>query len=295
VARYSTSVLILGESGTGKEGIANAIHNLSPRKDHEMVKVNCSALPSQLIESELFGHEKGAFTGAVDRRIGKFEKADGGTIFLDEIGDMPTDMQTKLLRVLQEKEIERIGSNTSRKIDVRIIAATNRDLEKEVAEGRFRHDLFYRLHVFPIEVPPLRERGEDILLLAGHFTKMYAEHTGKNIERISDTLQRRLMQYHWPGNVRELQNVVERAVVMTKGDVITEVALPGAMREAADNDAAASVKTIDEINREHILGVLKQCNFRIAGPQGAAKVLNLPVSTLVSKIKKLGIVVREMR
>jgi DNA-binding NtrC family response regulator len=296
VAPYNTSVLILGESGTGKEGIACAIHNQSPRKNNVMVKVNCSALPSQLIESELFGHEKGAFTGAIDRRIGKFEKADGGTIFLDEIGDMPTDMQTKLLRVLQEKEIERIGSNTPKKIDVRVIAATNRDLEKEIAEGRFRHDLYYRLHVFPINVPALRDRREDIPLLTDHFINMFAERTGKNIKGVAPEIQKKLNLYHWPGNVRELQSLIERSVVITEGEMINHISLPGQNKDAATREAAASgVKSIDDINREHIVNVLKQCNYRIAGPTGAAKVLNLPVTTLASKIKKLGIVVSDLR
>ncbi|MEO5594937.1 MAG: sigma-54 dependent transcriptional regulator [Chitinophagaceae bacterium] len=290
VAPHNTSVLILGESGTGKEGIANAIHYHSPRKNKALVKVNCSALPLHLIESELFGHEKGSFTGAIEKRIGKFEKADGGTIFLDEIGDMPADVQVKLLRVLQEKEIERIGSNNPIKVDVRVVAATNKNLEKEIAEGRFRLDLFYRLHVFPIMVPPLRERTEDIPLLVTHFINYFNEKTEKSITGISDYLKQKLLTYSWPGNVRELQNMLERSVILEQGSLINDILLPDenlAAQEVADT--SASVKTIEEMERNHIIAILKQCNYKVAGPGGAAEVLNLPPSTLSSKIKKLGI------
>src|SRR3984893_2044253 len=256
VAPFDTSVLILGESGTGKEGVANAIHNLSPRRDKEFVKVNCSSLPHNLIESELFGHEKGSFTGAIEKRVGKFEKANGGTIFLDEIGDMPADMQVKLLRVLQEKEFERIGSNTTLKIDVRIIAATNRDLEKEVEEGRFRLDLFYRLNILPIYLPPLRERKEDIPLLTAHFIKIFSEKTRKSISGIGDSQMKKLLDYPWPGNIRELQNLLERTILLTKQNFIDEIWLPEEKRKNNIKEPFSKLKTIDEIQRDHILSVL---------------------------------------
>src|ERR1700730_401307 len=289
VAPFDTSVLILGESGTGKEGIANAIHNLSQRRDKEFVKVNCSSLPHNLIESELFGHEKGAFTGAIEKRIGKFEKATGGTIFLDEIGDMPADMQVKLLRVLQEKEFERIGSNTTLKIDVRILAATNRDLEMEIEEGRFRLDLFYRLHVLPINLPPLRERKEDIPLLAAHFIKIFSEKARKSISGISDPQMKKLMEYSWPGNIRELQNLLERTILLAKHNFIDEIWLPEVKHKNNLQEFFSKIKTIDEMQRDHILSVLKHCNERISGPGGAAELLNLPPSTLTARIKKLAI------
>ena len=289
VAPFDTTVLILGESGTGKEGIANAIHHLSQRRDKEFVKVNCSSLPHNLIESELFGHEKGAFTGAIEKRIGKFEKANGGTIFLDEIGDMPADMQVKLLRVLQEKEFERIGSNTTLKTDVRIIAATNRDLEKETEEGRFRLDLFYRLHVFPIHLPPLRERNQDIPLLVEHFIKIFSEKARKSILGINDPQMKKLMEYAWPGNIRELQNILERAVLLAKQHFIDEIWLPEVKHKHHLQEPVSKVKTIDEMQRDHVLSVLKQCNERISGSGGAAEVLNLPPSTLTARMKKLGI------
>lgn len=293
VAPLDTSVLILGETGTGKEGVANCVHNLSLRKSKPFVKVNCAALPTHLIESELFGHEKGAFTGALEKRIGKFERADGGTIFLDEIGDMPADLQVKLLRVLQEKEIERIGGNGPIKVNVRIIAATNRNLEKEIAEGRFRLDLYYRLHVFPILLSSLRERKDDIPLLVCHFIRLYAAATGKQVRDIAPNAMKQLMEYSWPGNVRELQNLIERSVLLARETTIREVALPaGAKKETAAVNGDADIKTIVELEREHILTVLKKCNHKISGPGGAAELLNLPPSTLASKMKKLGIVKR---
>jgi len=290
VAPSDTSVLVLGESGTGKERIADCIHNLSPRKNKPFVKVNCAALPSTLIESELFGHEKGSFTGATDKRIGKFEKADKGTIFLDEIGEMPLDLQVKLLRVLQEKYIERIGARDITKVDVRIIAATNRNLEKEVAEGRFRLDLYYRLNVFPVELPALRERTEDIPLLANHFINIYNQKAGKRITGLSDRTERKLMAYHWPGNIRELENIIERSVLLAKGSVIEEVSLPVLLQNpnsVQTNDFR--LKTSHENERDHIINVLKKCNGKIWGAGGAADVLNLPPTTLKSKMKKLGI------
>jgi len=289
VAYSDTSVLILGESGTGKERIADCIHNLSPRKNKPFVKVNCAALPSTLIESELFGHEKGSFTGALDKRIGKFEKADKGTIFLDEIGEMPLDLQVKLLRVLQEKYIERIGAKDVTKIDVRIIAATNRNLEKEVAEGRFRLDLYYRLNVFPIELPSLRERTEDIPALANHFINYYNRKAGKKIIGLSDKVLRNMTGYNWPGNIRELENLIERSVLLAKGTMIEDIALPVQKVSHSIHSEDFRIKTIHENERDYIITVLKRCNGRIWGAGGAAEVLNLPPTTLTSKMKRLGI------
>ena len=288
VASSDTSVLILGESGTGKERIADCIHNLSPRKNKPFVKVNCATLPSTLIESELFGHEKGSFTGALDRRIGKFERADKGTIFLDEIGEMPPELQVKLLRVLQEKCIERIGSRDVTKVDVRIIAATNRNLEKEVAEGRFRLDLYYRLNVFPIELPPLRERIEDIPALANHFIAYYNRKAGKKIIGVSDNVLKNMLAYHWPGNIRELENLIERSVLLAKGTFIENISLPIVKKEFS-NTQDLHIKTIHENERDYIIAVLKKCNGKIWGSGGAAEVLHVPPSTLKSKMKKLGI------
>ncbi|MES1221024.1 MAG: sigma 54-interacting response regulator [Bacteroidota bacterium] len=290
VAGSDTSVLILGESGTGKERIADCIHNLSPRKNKPFVKVNCAALPSTLIESELFGHEKGAFTGATDKRIGKFEKADQGTIFLDEIGEMPLDLQVKLLRVLQEKYIERIGSRDITPVNVRIIAATNRNLEKEVAEGRFRLDLYYRLNVFPIDLPPLRERTEDIPALAGHFISLYNRKAGKKISGLSERALKTMTQYNWPGNIRELENIIERSVLLAKGNIIEEISLPSIQQKTTTvNNAEIRQKTIHENERDYIISVLKKCNGRIWGTGGAAEILNLPPTTLRSRMTKLGI------
>ncbi len=290
VAPTDTSVLILGESGTGKERIAACIHNLSPRKAQRLVKVNCAALPPTLIESELFGHEKGAFTGAIDRRIGKFEQADKGTIFLDEIGELPFELQVKLLRVLQEKEIERIGAKMPTKIDIRIIAATNRTLEKEVAEGRFRLDLYYRLNVFPLLLPPLRERKEDIPALAYHFMHYYNRKTGKRISGFSDRVLKSMMAYSWPGNIRELEHLIERSILLAKGDIIENMSIPASFsKEKVGNNEEVKMKTIHENERDHIISVLKKCNGRIWGPGAAAEILNIPPTTLKSKMDKLGI------
>jgi transcriptional regulator with GAF, ATPase, and Fis domain len=290
VAGSDTSVLILGESGTGKELIADCIHNLSPRKNRPLVKVNCATLPSTLIESDLFGHEKGSFTGALDKRIGKFEKADKGTIFLDEIGEMPLDLQVKLLRVLQEKYIERIGSRDPTYVDVRIIAATNRNLEKEVAEGRFRLDLYYRLNVFPIELPSLRERPDDIPLLIQHFLSVYNQKSGKRISGVSDKVLKKLMDYSWPGNIRQLEHFIERGVLLAKGPIIEDIVLPTDSQESRMIIVKSSaMKTIHENERDYIIQVLKKCNGRIWGDGGAAAVLNVPPTTLRSKMKKLGI------
>jgi len=290
VAFANSTVLILGETGTGKELIARAIHNASPRKDKLMVKVNCAALPANLIESELFGHERGSFTGATERRIGKFELANRGTLFLDEIGEMPPDLQVKLLRALQEKEIERIGGKGAIRTDVRIIAATNRDLQKEVNEGLFRSDLFYRLNVFPITLPPLRERKEDIPVLTAHFIGRFARNAGKKINNVSHKVMQELMSYNWPGNVRELEHLVERSVLLAGTATIKEMHLPRVdrkdLKRALENNY---IKTIDENERDHILDVLKKCRGKVYGTGGAAELLGVPVSTLNSKIKRLGI------
>jgi DNA-binding NtrC family response regulator len=290
VAPFDTSVLILGESGTGKERIADCIHHLSSRKGKALIKINCATLPATLIESELFGHEKGSFTGAIDKRTGKFELANGGTILLDEIGEMPVDLQVKLLRVLQEKEIEPIGSRSPVKVDVRVIAATNKNLEKEVAEGRFRLDLYYRLNVFPIELPPLRERIEDLPVLVDHFINIYNRKSGKRITGLSDKALKSMMTYDWPGNIRELEHLIERSVLLAKGTVIEEISIPTIQKkETASVNKSYSLKTIHENERDYIIEVLKKCNGRIWGIGGAAELLNLPPSTLKSRMKKLGI------
>jgi DNA-binding NtrC family response regulator len=292
VAPAETSVLITGESGTGKESIADNIHQLSPRKDGPLIKVNCAALPPNLIESELFGHEKGAFTGASDKRIGKFELAQNGTIFLDEIGEMPLEMQAKLLRVLQQREIERIGGKDPVKINVRIVAATNRNLEKEVADGQFRLDLYYRLNVFPLHLPALRERNGDIELLANHFLQTFNKKNNKNIRGFSDQALASLRSYSWPGNIRELENMVERSALLTKEATIENIPIPTIINQPFVEAAQHSNnihKTIEENEREHIVRVLRQCNGKIRGSGGAAEILGVPPTTLASKIKKLGI------
>ncbi|HKG08861.1 MAG TPA: sigma-54 dependent transcriptional regulator [Pedobacter sp.] len=290
VSPTETSVLITGESGTGKERIVECIHEHSPRRSKPLIKVNCAALPATLIESELFGFEKGAFSGAMDRRIGKFEQAQGGTIFLDEIGELALDLQSKLLRVLQEKEIERIGGTGTIKIDVRFVAATNRNLEKEVAEGRFRMDLFYRLNVFPIELPPLRERKEDILLLAEHFRNYYSKRNNRPVTSISERATESLMRYSWPGNIRELEHMIERCVLLCKGETIQDVYLQDhQVAVSSSREKPKSFKTIKEVEIEHIIATLRACNGKISGPGGAAEILDLPYSTLTSRIKKYGI------
>jgi len=290
VSKSDSSVLILGESGTGKEKIAERIHSLSLRKDKPFIKINCAALPTSLIDSELFGHEKGAFTGAHERKIGRFEQAHSGTIFLDEIGELPMESQSKLLRVLQEKEIERIGGRVTIKTDVRIIAATNRNLDKEVAEGRFRLDLFYRINVFPILMPPLRERKGDIADLAAHFLNIYSRKIGKSVKGISPQVLESMKQYYWPGNIRELENLIERNVLLTKGDMINSMLLPVQLEQNTHIALAEPiVTTMSEGERAHILAALKKCNGKIWGENGAASLLNLPPTTLNSKMKKLGI------
>ena len=289
VGGTNTSVLILGESGTGKELVARAVHNASPRKDKLMVKVNCAALPANLIESELFGHEKGAFTGAIDRRIGKFELADHSTLFLDEIGEMPPEAQVKLLRVIQERELERVGGKQTIKVDVRLMAATNRNLEQAVREGRFREDLYYRLNVFPILLPPLRERPEDIEPLASFFITKYNRNSGKNIKKIAPKALQQLRSYTWPGNVRELEHLIERSVLLTQGDTLQEVLIPRSGIAEKTNPAQLANRSLEEVERSYIIEVLKRCGGKISGAGGAAEILDIPGNTLHSKIKKLGI------
>ncbi|MBO9151334.1 sigma 54-interacting transcriptional regulator [Chitinophaga sp. GCM10012297] len=289
VAESSSTVLLLGETGTGKELIARAIHNASPRKNKLMVKVNCAALPTHLIESELFGHEKGAFTGAIDRRIGKFELANNSTLFLDEIGEMPPELQVKLLRVLQERELERIGGKSTIKVDVRIIAATNRNLEAEVQAGRFRSDLYYRLNVFPIQLPPLRERLEDIEPLANSFILKFSKNIGKRVTGISGKVLQQLKSYDWPGNVRELEHQIERGILLAEGDVLKEVHLPGRQQEENGSEQPGSARTLEQIERTYIIEVLKRCSGKISGVGGAAEILEVPGTTLHSKMRKLKI------
>jgi len=288
VAPTDTSVLVVGESGTGKEKVAHSVHELSNRNSHPIVVVNCAALPHSLIESELFGHEKGSFTGANTQRIGKFEQANGGTIFLDEIGELPLDSQVKLLRVLQEKEIERLGGNKIIKVNVRIVAATNRSLEKEVAEGRFRLDLYYRLNVFPIELPALRERKEDIELLANFFLHKYAAASKRNINSISKNALEQLLQYHWPGNIRELEHLIERSVLLAKTTEIENFDLPKTIEKPVEQNQG-QLKSMEEMEREHIMNVLQSCNGKVSGIGGAAELLKIQPQTLYSKMKKLGI------
>lgn len=291
VGPSDSTVLILGETGTGKELIARAIHNSSPRKKELMIKINCAALPANLIESELFGHERGSFTGATDRRIGKFELANKSTLFLDEIGELPLELQVKLLRVLQEKEIERIGGKSTIKIDVRIIAATNRNLDQMIRDGRFRLDLYYRLHIFPILLPPLRERKDDIPILSAHFVSRFAKKAGKRINALNAKVVRELVGYDWPGNIRELEHVIERSVLLTTNETIQSVYLPvvNALPECNNAAIPTTTKTLHELEKEYILKVLKEVNGRISGEGGAAKLLGLPPSTLNSRLKKLGI------
>jgi formate hydrogenlyase transcriptional activator len=303
VAPTDSSVLIYGETGTGKELIARAIHDRSTRKNRPLVKVNCSAISAGLVESELFGHVKGAFTGAFERRIGRFELADGGTLFLDEVGELPLETQVKLLRVLQEREFEPVGSNRSVHVDVRIIAATNRNLRESISAGSFRSDLFYRLNVFPLEVPPLRERSPDILQLAMFFLSRYSRNLGKRMEGISTAATERLIRYSWPGNIRELQNVIERALILSHGPILEletdliSVTASEALRDAALEVAAAaqptgpssSLKTLEEVERAHISAVLQQTRGVIEGANGAAKILGMHPNTLRHRMEKLGI------
>lgn len=291
VAPTNSTVLILGETGTGKELVARAIHENSPRKTKTMIKLNCATLPHNLIESELFGHEKGSFTGATDRRLGKFEQAHYSTLFLDEIGEMPLELQVKLLRVLQEKEIERIGGHNTIEVNVRIIAATNRDLGLEVEAGRFRADLYYRLNIFPIFLPSLRDRREDIASLTTHFIQKLSKKVGIGISRISRHALDQIMTYDWPGNIRELEHTIERSILMAEDDVLRQIYLPCKLTKDIVGTSACSpaLKTIEENERDHIIYVLKNCKGKIAGFNGAATFLGVPPSTLASKLKRLGI------
>jgi PAS domain S-box-containing protein len=315
VARTDASVLVTGETGTGKELIARAIHSASPRRDKPLIKLNCAALPANLIESELFGHEKGAFSGAINRRVGRFELANGGTIFLDEIGEVPVDLQAKLLRVLQEREFERIGGTTSIKVDVRVIAATNRDLLQSIREGKFREDLFYRLNVFPIAMPPLRDRQGDVPLLVQSLVARFAGRVGVRIESIGKETMERLNRYPWPGNIRELENVLERAVILSNGPVLEidpevfasadreEMPIPSSP-EIAESDMATApapvgahhpshapppLESLETLERNHIVAALERTHGVVDGPKGAARILALHPNTLRSRMKKLGI------
>jgi len=298
VAPTDSTVLIYGETGTGKELIARAIHDLSPRRAKAFVKLNCAAIPTGLLESELFGHEKGAFTGAIAQRIGRFEVANGGTIFLDEIGEIPLELQTKLLRVLQEREFERLGSSRTLRTDARLIAATNRDLEAMVSEQKFRPDLFFRLNVFPVHVPSLRERQADIPLLVRHFTQQFSRHMKKVMETIPSATMDALCRYQWPGNIRELQNVVERAVIISTGPVlsvdVSDLRFPKDSRTVEQSASPKSTNSalhnvLEETERGHILEALQRCNWVVAGPNGAAVRLGMKRSTLQKRMHKLGI------
>jgi formate hydrogenlyase transcriptional activator len=285
VAPADCTVLIHGETGTGKEVIAQAIHEASPRRQHRFVAVNCAAIPAALLESELFGHERGAFTGAVAQRLGRFQAADRGTLFLDEIGELPIELQPKLLRAIQEQEIERLGCSHATRVDVRIVAATNQNLEQMVSERRFRMDLYYRLKVFPITLPPLRERIGDIPLLVDHFLRSYAHRQGKSIEYVSDEVMAAIKKYSWPGNIRELQNFIERSVILTRGP-----ALQAPVEELEKNDVFAhKVCTLADADRVHIIGTLQETNWVVGGKSGAASRLGLNRTTLVAKMRKLGI------
>ncbi len=295
VAPTDATVLITGETGTGKELIARAIHSASKRRDKPLIKVNCAALPAALVESELFGHEKGAFSGAIAKRLGRFELADGGTIFLDEIGELPAEAQVKLLRVLQEREFERVGGGAPIGVDVRVIAATNRDLLREVREKSFREDLYYRLNVFPIRLPPLRERKDDVALLVQFLLEKFALRIGKQLQGVCHDTMRRLQEYAWPGNIRELENVLERAFILAPGETL-EIA-PDLLTPSTAADAPAlpeqpnlqPSRQLETVERDHILAVLRETNWVVTGPRGAAQVLGLNPSTLRSRIKKLGI------
>jgi formate hydrogenlyase transcriptional activator len=291
VATSDSTVLLLGETGTGKELIARAIHDRSHRKQRTFVKLNCAAIPTGLLESELFGHERGAFTGAIAQKMGRLELADQGTLFLDEVGDIPTEIQPKLLRALQEREFERLGSNRTKQVDVRLVAATNRDLEKMMEDREFRSDLYYRLNVFPIRIPPLRERPEDIPLLVRYFTQKYGRRMQRQIESIPTAAMRKLSSWHWPGNIRELENFIERSVILTHG-----TALDAPIAELGNNGRTVPVMgTREAIERDEIVRILEITNGRVGGPEGAAARMDIKRTTLISRMKKLGIDPRSHR
>jgi transcriptional regulator with GAF, ATPase, and Fis domain len=294
VAPADTTVLLLGETGTGKELFARALHEASRRRGKPLVKVNCAAIPAPLMESEFFGHERGAFTGATSKRDGRFTLADGGTLFLDEVGELPLELQGKLLRVLQEGELEPVGSSRTRKVDVRVVAATNRDLGRATAEGRFREDLYYRLNVFPLTLPPLRERGDDVVLLAERFAQKLAARAGRKLAPLSPEAAARLRAYAWPGNVRELQNVIERAVITASGgqlnlDRALPAASPGEEARPAAAGAVLTARDLAELERDNLRRALEATGWRIAGDSGAARLLGMAPSTLTSRIKALGL------
>jgi len=286
IAQSDTIILVLGETGTGKELVARAVHNLSPRKNRALVKVNCAALPPNLIESELFGHEKGSFTGSLSKHLGRFEVANGSTLFLDEIGELPIDLQAKLLRVIQDGKFERLGSSRTIKVDTRIIVATNRNLEEEVKRGGFREDLWYRLNVFPITMPPLRDRKDDIPLLVDHYVKKISRRMGKVIEMVSEKVMDVLQDYHWPGNVRELENVLERAVINSSGP---KLHLMDELMKNPLKERRTNYKTMEAVEREHIIQTLEQTRWKISGENSAAEILGLKRSTLRARMHKLGI------
>jgi formate hydrogenlyase transcriptional activator len=284
VAPVDSAVLIHGETGTGKEVIAQAIHDASPRRNNRFVAINCAAIPAGLLESELFGHERGAFTGAVSQRTGRFQSADRGTLFLDEIGDLPLELQPKLLRVLQEQQFETLGGTRTVRVNVRVIAATNQNLEAMVEERKFRADLYYRLNIFPIALPPLREREEDIPLLVTHFVRKFSERVGKSIDCVPDDVMEALQQHHWPGNIRELQNFIERSLIMATGSVLRP-----RLEELSPAQAQPLVRTLADAERAHILETLRQTNGVVGGAVGAAVRLGLPRTTLLAKMQKLGL------
>jgi formate hydrogenlyase transcriptional activator len=285
VAPVDSAVLVQGETGTGKEVIAQAIHEAGPRRHNRFVALNCAAIPAALLESELFGHERGAFTGAVAQTTGRFQAADRGTLFLDEVGDLPLELQPKLLRALQEKQIERLGGGRTFHVDVRVIAATNQDLWGMVQEKTFRADLYYRLNVFPIMLPPLRERGDDIPLLIEHFVEKFSRRQGKSIERIPDEVMETLKRHSWPGNIRELQNVIERAVIMTAGAELS----PQATAHLTPNEESAPIRTLADAERAHITSTLRETNGVVGGRCGAAAQLGLPRTSLLARMQRLGI------
>ncbi|RPI59692.1 MAG: AAA family ATPase [Lysobacterales bacterium] len=298
VAQTSASVLIEGESGVGKELVAHVIHARSPRSQGPLVKVNCASIPHELFESEFFGHVKGAFTGAHRDRVGRFQLADGGTIFLDEVGEIPLDLQSKLLRVLQESEYERVGDDRTHSVDVRVVAATNRDLEKAVADGSFREDLFYRLSVFPIEVPPLRARGDDVIQIASHFLERTCQDFGHRPLTLSKQQAALLRRYDWPGNIRELKNVIERAVILSRGKVLrldlamSDILNPQAATAPETKDSADTLLTerkMRELERKNTLLALEMAHWRVSGPNGAAKLLGVKPTTLTDRMKKFGL------